>query len=80
MDASIELIMASILKYASITLQATSFGQNHPTLLSWLVLPFGCISAGLFLLALLDAHTGLLVCRNVLWPRMTTYEDHRRLF
>ena len=32
MDASIELIMASILKYASIILQTTSFGQGHPSL------------------------------------------------
>ena len=80
MHASIELITASILKYAFITLQATSYGQAHSTLIGWVMLPLTGVGSALFMLAVLDAHTGLQVCTNLLYPRMTRYDEHRRLY
>jgi len=79
MHASILLITASVLKYALLTLQSTAFGQTHPTLTAILVLPVGVSAGGLFLQALINSHTGLKVCGDLLWPRLSRYDDHDRI-
>lgn len=79
MHASILLITASVLKYALLTLQSTRFGQTHIITTQFFVFPFGLSGGVLFLFALINAHTGLKVCGDLLWPRLTRYDDHNKL-
>jgi hypothetical protein len=79
MHASILLITASILKYAVLVIWATSFGLAHKNAIAFLTIPLGLCGPALFMQALTSAHTGLKVCGDLLWPRLTRYDDHDKI-
>jgi hypothetical protein len=79
LHASILLITASILKYAVLAVWSTGFGQSHSSLVPALTIPIGVSVTFLFTFALLNAHTGLRVCGNLLWDRANRYDDHDKI-
>jgi predicted membrane channel-forming protein YqfA (hemolysin III family) len=79
MHASILLITASVLKYALLKFQSTQFGQAHITTTGILALPLGVSVTVLFMHALLNSHTGLKICGDLLWPRLSRYDDYDKI-
>ena len=79
MHASILLVTASILKYAVLVIWGTSFGKAHVTTIPIITIPLGLCVPALFMQALLNAHTGLKVCSDLLWPRLNRYSDHDKI-
>ncbi len=80
MHACIFLILASVLKYTMLTLQATGFGQAHITSSAILLIPLNIVVASMFWQALHSSHTGLKVCGDLLLPRLHRYDGYYKLF
>lgn len=73
LHASIFLIIASILKYAALTLATYRMPELAQSVFQILGDVFGVLAAPLFLFAIGDAFVGILIMYRILWPRTSRY-------
>lgn len=73
--AAVLWLVASVLKYALLSLQGQDSVFRQEWLLQGLKLGLGGMAGALFFLALLSAHTGIRVVNDLLCSRMTRYKD-----
>ncbi len=73
--AGVNLLIASILKYALTSLQGTKVVSTNSFLLFLLNTTIGVIVGLLFFWALMASHTGLRVLNSLLWQRFRRHKD-----
>lgn len=73
LHSSLFLIIASVLKYAALTLMTYQTAELPRPTLRLVGDVFGVLAAPLFLFAIGDAFAGVLVVFRTLWPRTSRY-------
>lgn len=73
LHGSVFLIMASILKYAALTVATYDMPDVAKSILQILGDIFGVLAAPLFLFAVGNAFVGVLIMYRILWPRASRF-------
>lgn len=73
--AAILLILASVLKYAALSIGESAFAELRQTTSRLLTIPLSFFVQLCFLYAILDIHTGINIANKQLWQRLNRSED-----
>ena len=73
--AAIFLILASILKYATLSIGHIAFFETRQLMLQIVTMPLSMLAQICFMYAVLDTHTGIRIANKQLWLRMHRAED-----
>lgn len=76
LHGSVFLIIASILKYAALTLATYQMPDVARSVSQLLGDIFGILAAPLFLFAIGNAFAGVLIIYRILWPRASRFMEH----
>ena len=73
--AAILLILASVLKYAALSIANISFFETRQVLCQIATIPLGILVQACFMYAVMDAHTGIRIANILLWSRLYRSKD-----
>jgi len=77
--AAIFFLIATILKYAALSISSYEFLKGKDTLIVLLTSPFHIFVVAMFMVAVSDAHSGIRVINDILWERLHRIKDWDKL-
>lgn len=77
--AAIFFLLATILKYAALSISSYDLLKGNGLLVALLTGPFHMFVVAMFMYAVLDAHSGIRVINDILWERLHRIKDWDKL-